>query len=85
MSMKGSLACLTLFVGLLTCGDEDYGGDGGSPNGPESWPETRPYVNDPVWPNVWTINAFDGPSSRATAPTSIPTSWRPVSCGRSPP
>ena len=27
MSMKGSLACLTLFVGLLTCGDEDYGGD----------------------------------------------------------
>lgn len=52
MSMKGSLAC----------GDEDHIGNGGSPNGPDSWPETRAYVNDPVWTNVWTINALDGPS-----------------------
>ncbi len=64
MAKNGSLTWILLVAGManmIACGDEDHSGDpNGSPNGPQ--PETRPFVNDPVWPNVWTINAFDGPS-----------------------
>ena len=60
MKVWGFLLAALLPAAIISCGDEDHSGGPAGPSGPHD--EPPPYVNDSVWPNVWTVNAFDGES-----------------------
>ena len=52
------LAWVVIPAALIACGDKDSA----RPSGPSSEQVRQPFSDDPVWPDVWTINAFDGQS-----------------------